>query len=185
MAAGDSIAAALISNPLPPIVASPSLFTAPTSFQMPDIQKMVKINLDLNNYLLWQSVFLNALRAHNVEGHVSGATPAPPEFRPGENGSLSLNPAYVQWRQLDTMVLTWINSTITVEIFQHVYDPLGVATARQTWDSITLFLLIKRQPVRCSNNWIFKIFAKMISPCLIIFRKEKGFATLSMLLDIQ
>lgn len=46
---------------------------------------------------------------HSYAGAVKGtqgATPAPPYFLPGENGSLSLNPAYVQWRQLDTMVLT-------------------------------------------------------------------------------
>lgn len=39
------------------------------------------------------------------------------------------------------MVLTWINSTRTLEIFQHVYDPLGVATVRQTWDSFTRFFI--------------------------------------------
>lgn len=51
------------------------------------------------------------------------------------------------------MLLTWINSTITVERFQHVYDPLGVATARQTWDSITRFFIDQAAARQMQLKW--------------------------------
>lgn len=54
---------------------------------------------------------------------------------------------------VETMLLTWINSTITVEIFQHVYDPLGVATARQTWDSITRFFIDQAAARQMQLKW--------------------------------
>ncbi|KAJ4835918.1 hypothetical protein Tsubulata_026514 [Turnera subulata] len=105
----------------------------PPSSTVLDIHRVVKIQLDLSNYLLWKSIFLNALRAHQLDGHVTGTTPCPSIVL---SDSTTPNPLHTHWCQMDSMVITWIYSTISTDVLAQIYDADGLDTAQDIWNAI-------------------------------------------------
>ncbi|KAJ4847556.1 hypothetical protein Tsubulata_015371 [Turnera subulata] len=94
------------------------LFSVSSSSSIPDIQRLVSVKLDLTNYLLWKSIFLGALRAYAVEHHVTGVA-SPPSTTLSDGNP---NPLFAHWWQQDNMVLTWIYSTVSLDVLRQVYD---------------------------------------------------------------
>ncbi|KAJ9672694.1 hypothetical protein PVL29_026062 [Vitis rotundifolia] len=84
------------------------------------------IKLDRNNYILWKTQMENVVYANGFEEYIDGTKPCPPqELHTGE-----LNPAFVQWRRFDRMVLSWLYSTLTPDIMGQI---VGFQTSHDAW----------------------------------------------------
>ncbi|CAN1848848.1 Retrovirus-related Pol polyprotein from transposon RE1 [Linum perenne] len=86
--------------------------TPTLSFRPPPLT----IKLDRENYSLWRSTVISALEAYELEAHVLAPHP-PSETRlvstEGGVTTTEVNPAYIDWRKRDRIVLLWLKSTLT------------------------------------------------------------------------
>ena len=109
-----------------PITASVSSFT----FTNP-------IKLDRSNYTIWKSQILSSVRANELEGLLDGSKLCPNQFLSDESGSsdnvVSENYAYTAWKKQDQMLLSWLFSSINVEILSLVVNS---KSSRELWISL-------------------------------------------------
>ncbi|OIT03781.1 retrovirus-related pol polyprotein from transposon tnt 1-94, partial [Nicotiana attenuata] len=82
------------------------------------------------NYMLWRELFLPVFKGHGVYGFIDGSIPCPEPSISRDNGTSVSNPAFEQWVQLDSIVLSWIHATISQEILQAIIKPHHTLTAR-------------------------------------------------------
>ncbi|KAJ9691425.1 hypothetical protein PVL29_013564 [Vitis rotundifolia] len=98
--------------------------SSPVSLQ--SLNHALPIKLDRNNYILWKTQMENVVYANGFEEYIDGTKPCPPqELHTGE-----LNPAFVQWRRFDRMVLNWLYSTLTPNIMGQI---VGFQTSHDAW----------------------------------------------------
>ncbi|KAF8394863.1 hypothetical protein HHK36_018800 [Tetracentron sinense] len=87
-----------------------------------------------DNYHMWISQVLPQLRGHQVLGYVDGSTPCPPRFLIHADGSIpTLNPAYDEWQRQDQLLLSWLISSLSVEVHAQV---IGLSTSHDVWTSL-------------------------------------------------
>ncbi|OIT36271.1 hypothetical protein A4A49_63595, partial [Nicotiana attenuata] len=85
------------------------------------------------NYMLWRELFLPVFKGHGVYGFIDGSYPCPESTLTMDNGTSVTNPAFQQWVQLDSIVLSWIQATISQEILQAIIRPNQILIARKAW----------------------------------------------------
>ncbi|CAI9094773.1 OLC1v1030567C1 [Oldenlandia corymbosa var. corymbosa] len=83
------------------------------AFSLKYIKNHVYEILDFSNYLIWRELFIPVLKAHQVFGFVDGTTPCPPLG----------DPDYAQWVQIDCLILSWIQATLSREILRNIIPP--------------------------------------------------------------
>ncbi|CAN1165745.1 Retrovirus-related Pol polyprotein from transposon RE1 [Linum perenne] len=96
----------------------------------------ITIKLDRTNYSLWRSTILSALEAYELDSFV--LSPTPPQetrFLTAADGSVTTeaNPAFLEWRRSDRIVLIWLKSTMTDQALAIVARS---STAQMAWLSI-------------------------------------------------
>jgi hypothetical protein len=93
------------------------------------VKNVIAITLDLqdSNYIKWRELFLIALGRYGLTSHVTGTADA----------SLSDTSPTSDWACDDFIVLSWIYSSISPELFSIIMAP--ESTARQIWDAIANF----------------------------------------------
>ena len=96
------------------------------------------LKLDRSNYTIWKSQILSAIRANDLEGFLDGSRTCPNQLLPGESTSteaaiISENSAYTAWKRQDQMILSWLLSSISVEILSIVVNS---KTSRELWMSL-------------------------------------------------
>ena len=96
------------------------------------------IKLDRSNYTIWKSQILSVIRANNLEGFLDGSRTCPNQLLPDESTStnaaiISENHAYTIWKRQHQMILSWLLSSISVEILSIVVNS---KTSRKLWISL-------------------------------------------------
>ncbi|XP_071681623.1 uncharacterized protein [Lolium perenne] len=83
--------------------------------------------LTRDNYPLWRSQVLPAIRGAMVDGLLDGTDAAPPKqlvLTPADNDNpakTTPNPAYAAWVSRDQMVLSYLLQSLSREILPHVH----------------------------------------------------------------
>ncbi|CAI9102102.1 OLC1v1000311C1 [Oldenlandia corymbosa var. corymbosa] len=103
-----------------------------------NIKNYVTPILDFTNYMLWKEIFLPVFRGHAVIGHIDGSDPCPPSTLAAsdDTSSSNPNPAFRTWTQIDSIVLSWIQATVSTEILQAIVRPNSSLTACDAWLTI-------------------------------------------------
>ena len=78
--------------------------------------------LTSHNYLAWKTQLLPLLNSQDLTNFIDGTTPAPPTTIPSPDNAanLILNPAYQPWFKKDQLLLFWILSSLSEEVFPYV-----------------------------------------------------------------
>lgn len=116
-----------------------SLLFGPTNHSTPfscNFNYTLPLKLDRNNYILWRSQVIPAIRGHNLEAFIDGTSFCPPEFlEDGDEDSSprTSNPEHTIWQQQDQLLLSWLLSSMTEGILGHV---VGHTTSRSVWQAL-------------------------------------------------
>ncbi|KAF8398674.1 hypothetical protein HHK36_014529 [Tetracentron sinense] len=99
---------------------------------VPNITNLVSIKLDRDNYLLWKSQFVPILRTNKLLKYVDGSSQCPEQFLCDDNNKpmTNINLEYERWMEQDSLVLLWINATLTPTVLQRV---IGLQSSREVW----------------------------------------------------
>lgn len=95
------------------------------------------IKLDKSNYTIWKSQILSSVRSNELESLLDGLQACPYQFLTGDSSNaddvVQENPTYVIWNKQDQMLLSWLLSSIKVEILS-----LGGTskTSNELWTSL-------------------------------------------------
>ncbi len=96
--------------------------------------------LTRNNFLLWKTQILPAIRGARMEGYITGAKQAPAaeiDAKEGDKVVKVTNPAYETWVAEDQQVLGYILASVSKEILTQV---VNTETAAEAWRAITTML---------------------------------------------
>lgn len=82
-----------------------------------NIKNLVPTVLDYTNYTLWRELFLPMFKGYGAYGFIDGSYPCPEPAIRDENGD---SVAFQQWIQVDSIILSWIQATISQQILQEI-----------------------------------------------------------------
>jgi hypothetical protein len=90
------------------------------------------IKLNTKNYLAWKTQFIPILNYQNLHGILNGSNPQPSPTKASSSdpNMEEPNPEYEIWHKKDQMLLSWLFSSITEEIFPYV---IGLTSSREVW----------------------------------------------------
>ena len=93
------------------------------------------IKLNFHNYLAWKTKFLPLLNYQNLTGFVDGTTPAPSKeiLDPNNSNQTIPNPDFINWFAKDQMLMTWLLSSLTEEVYSYV---IGLTSSLQVWNAL-------------------------------------------------
>ena len=108
-----------------PISSSPSSSSTSTQINF-------SVKLTARNYLAWKTQLIPLLNSQDLMSFVDGSQPPPsPTFMSTDTPPSPIpNPEFQPWFKKDQMLLTWILSSLTEEIFPYI---VGVTSSRQAW----------------------------------------------------
>jgi hypothetical protein len=86
------------------------------------------MKLNTKNYLAWKTQFIPILNYQNLNGIVDGTDSPPPK-----TVSSNPNPEYDAWFKKDQMLLSWLFSSLTEEIFPYV---IGLSPSQEVWTAL-------------------------------------------------
>ncbi|KAK3028727.1 hypothetical protein RJ639_038618 [Escallonia herrerae] len=106
---------------------SPSLVTSTHTFS---------VKLTSKNYLAWKTQFLPILNYQNLHGHIDGSSFPPPKTIVSLTAKnlLIRNPEYKAWFKKDQLLLSWIFSSLTEEIFPYI---IVLSTSQEVWTALS------------------------------------------------
>lgn len=95
------------------------------------------IKLDRSNYTIWKSQILSSVWANELESFLDGSRACPNQYLSGESASTDAivleNLAYAAWKRQDQMLLSWLLSSINVEILSLVVNS---KTSHELWTNL-------------------------------------------------
>ncbi|KAH9682619.1 retrovirus-related pol polyprotein from transposon RE1 [Citrus sinensis] len=105
------------------------------------------IKLDRSNYLIWKSQILSSVRANELESLLDGSKICPDQFLSSTQGNSDAmfnastsstvtsqeNPEFHVWKKQDQMLLSWLLSSISIEILSLVVNS---KTSYELWSSL-------------------------------------------------
>ncbi|KAH9727159.1 hypothetical protein KPL70_008548 [Citrus sinensis] len=87
--------------------------------------------------MIWKSQILSFVRANGLEDLLDGSKTSPDQFLQSEtesaSGDAELNPAYTTWKRKDQLLLSWLMSSISIEILSLVVNS---ETSLELWTSL-------------------------------------------------
>lgn len=100
--------------------------------------QLVSIKLDENNFLIWRQQVLAAIRGYGLEGFITGTSEIPPEFisEQGKEKDTIVkvpNPEYTIWLRQDSILSSWILSSLTENILTLM---VGLETSSEIWHTL-------------------------------------------------
>ncbi|GAB2253555.1 hypothetical protein Droror1_Dr00006402 [Drosera rotundifolia] len=121
---------------VPPNTATSSLPIVKT------ISQEISFKLATTNYLIWKMQVMPVLRCHGLLGLVDGTIPRPDDSTAAAD--------IASWLRLDQMVLAWIASSLSEDVFLQV---IHCTTAREIWLTLdTLYATIADFERRLQTN---------------------------------
>lgn len=104
---------------------------APSTFS-----QQVSIKLDSNNFLSWKQQVEGIIRGHKLQRFLVNPT-IPPRFLTTVDREVgSVNPAYTEWEQQDSLLFTWLLSTLSDTLLPRV---VRCVHSWQVWEEIHKF----------------------------------------------
>ena len=100
--------------------------STPNLASLQSLNHALPIKLDRNNYILWKTRMENVFFANGFEEFIGRTKPCPSKELPTGD----INPEFVQWRHFDRMVLSWLYSTLTLDIMSQI---VGHQTSHDAW----------------------------------------------------
>ena len=116
----------------PGAVSHPSI-TSIASITVQNITGMVPTKLSRLNYITWRSLFIPVLKRFKLLGLVTGTDLCPPQFVCDSSGSRVSNPEFDLWCERDQILMIWINSTLSEDLFPLT---VGMKDSRSLWQSL-------------------------------------------------
>ena len=132
-------------------------------FFVSNLNSLVNIKLDQENYMVWKLQMRNALRANQLLDFVEGAIPKPVAVISDESGEMVPNPVLNEWLNIDYQLVSCLNATISSTIlpqiigFEHASDIWIHLEKRYASHSLTHIHEIKLKLLNVSkeeNLWI-------------------------------
>jgi hypothetical protein len=95
------------------------------------------IKLTPKNFLAWKHQFSPLLNYQGLSHIIDPTAVVPPEMisAPSDSAQQIPNPEYQSWFQKDQMVLSWILSSLTEEVYPYI---IGLTSAASTWQALAL-----------------------------------------------
>ncbi|KAK2995538.1 hypothetical protein RJ640_026690 [Escallonia rubra] len=126
MASSSSTSMASASSTSIVAATSPTLVTSTHTFS---------VKLTSKNYLAWKTQFLPILNYQNLHGHIDGTSSPPPKtlVSPTAENLHIPNPEYEAWFKKDQLLLSWLFSSLTEEIFPYI---IGLSTSQEVWTAL-------------------------------------------------
>ena len=93
---------------------------------------LISIKLTSNNYLIWKSQVLPLVRSLGLEHHVIIDASFPSTVNTND-GKKVPNPEFLQWKNNDGLLMTWLMGMMSEEVLSMV---TGGLTAREVWLAI-------------------------------------------------
>lgn len=106
---------------------------AALAFLVSNFHSLVTIKLNAENFLLWKTQVLNALRANGFIEYVRGTIGPPPTQIRDSSNNLVTNPAFLTWTLIDNQLLSCLTATLSSSTFPLV---LGLEHASDVWNSL-------------------------------------------------
>ncbi|GAY68044.1 hypothetical protein CUMW_261070, partial [Citrus unshiu] len=84
------------------------------------------IKLDRTNYTIWKQQILSSIRRNGLESYIDESKPCPERFLLDRSGSGEAcgedreNPDFIAWKRQDQLLLSWIMSSMSLEILSLV-----------------------------------------------------------------
>ena len=100
--------------------------STPNLASLQSLKDALPIKLDRNNYILWKTRMENVFFTNGFEEFIGRTKPCPSKELPTGD----INPEFVQWRHFDRMVLSWLYSTLTLDIMSQI---VGHQTSHDAW----------------------------------------------------
>ncbi|KAK0597068.1 hypothetical protein LWI29_021511 [Acer saccharum] len=97
----------------------------------PKLPKVI-IKLDRTNYLLWKSQLLPIFYGSDLMGMIDGTVSAPSETITVDSNP-TINPEFLAWKKKDQLLLSWLHTTMTPQVFAQV---INYTTAHSTWQAL-------------------------------------------------
>ncbi|KAH9648420.1 retrovirus-related pol polyprotein from transposon RE1 [Citrus sinensis] len=97
------------------------------------------IKLDRTNYTIWKQQVLSSIRGNGLESYIDESKLCPEQFLPNRSGSGEAsgegheNPDFVAWKRQDQLLLSWIMSSMSLEILSLV---VSSQTTLELWKNL-------------------------------------------------
>ena len=97
------------------------------------------IKLDRTNYTIWKQQVLSSIRGNGLESYIDESKLCPERFLPNRSGSGEAsgedreNPDFVAWKRQDQLLLSWIMSSMSLEILSLV---VSSQTTLELWKKL-------------------------------------------------
>ncbi|KAK9926628.1 hypothetical protein M0R45_023844 [Rubus argutus] len=93
-----------------------------STFVEPPASILMPIQLTMDNYLLWKSMF-PILNSHGMLNLAEGREQCPPQFlSSSEEEKQNEDPAYTNWIKRDQIFLTWINASLSASLLRYTRE---------------------------------------------------------------
>ncbi|KAK6915936.1 hypothetical protein RJ641_018797 [Dillenia turbinata] len=93
------------------------------------------IKLNGKNYLAWRAQFIPLLHYQNLYGFIDGTSTAPPKTIASTTTLITQmpNPEYDLWFKKDQLLLSWILSSLTEDIFSYI---INLSSSFAVWEAL-------------------------------------------------
>ena len=118
-------AASALQSSFSPVAQSVMYGASPTAsiIPLPNTYQVVSLKLSNHNFLYWRMQMKPFLLGQGVYSFIDGTSPCPPCHLPSaETSTLSVNPAYLSWKQQDHLIMSAFLSSLSVEVLHLVVD---------------------------------------------------------------
>jgi histone deacetylase 1/2 len=117
----------------PPATPSPSAAARVTAAAAKTFKHIVSVKLDDSNYLQWKQQVEGVLRGTKMVKHVISPQIPPVYLTDADRETGSENPAYTAWEEQDSLLCTWILSTISATLLSRF---VSLRQSWQVWEEV-------------------------------------------------
>lgn len=96
----------------------------------------ISTKLDNNNFLSWKQQVEGIIRIHKLHRHLVNLVIPPRYLSTADRASETENPAYLQWHQEDSLLFTWLLTTLSESVLPRVVKCIH---AHEVWTVIDQF----------------------------------------------
>jgi hypothetical protein len=111
-----------------PVASSKNIFKA--------FAQHITIKLDENNFLSWKQQVEGIIRTHKLHRHLVNPIIPPRYLSLADNAADNENPAYTEWEQKDSLLFTWLLTTLSDSVLPRV---VRCVQAHEVWTAIDVF----------------------------------------------
>jgi histone deacetylase 1/2 len=123
----------MVKHVISPQIPSPSAAPRVTAAAAKTFKHVISVKLDDSNYLQWKQQVEGVLRGTKMVKHVISPQIPSVYLTDADRESRSENPAYTAWEEQDSLLCTWILSTISSSLLSRF---VSLRQSWQVWDEV-------------------------------------------------